>query len=325
MDTERKISQFTYHLNNADEAIQAEHVNDIGKSVNNIEKNIIEISDDNFLSRAKFALEHNYFANSMFVDEMDNPYKIFQAKSTNILYNEKLSCIYLGNAGKEGIVQSTFFVPDDSCPINQVTLIADDFIPKGAKIEYFLSVDGSSFYPVKNGQSDLVEMPIQGTGVFIKARLIKNNLGESPKIYSWAALYRDTLLERLTGLDNIDLSRFDASMVGDTVLIRDRKQEDKVVLIIDPTGATQLIFDDAHDRLDSIIETQFDLTIQEKMNYGQYYNSKNQYEEVLLGTTRKIIHETAAEGTIPLDIIKKINEMFATSGTNDINDVTGGA
>lgn len=327
MDTERKISQFTYHINNGNEAIQAEHINDLGKSVNNLEKNVVEISDDNFESKALFALEHNLFANSIFIDEMKNPYKIFQAKSTNILYDEKSSCIYLGNTGNEGIAQSIFFVPDDDCPIDQVTLVAEEYIPRGAKIEYFLSIDGQSFFPVKNGQSDLVQMPVKGTGVFIKARLVKNNFGETPKIYGWAALYRDTIIEKLMGLDNIDLSRFSASQVGDTILIRDRKQDDKVVLIIDPNGATQLIFDTTNDRLDRIIETQFDLTIEEKMNYGQYYNSKGTYEEVLLGTTRKIIQEEAATGTIPVDIIKKINDMFnSTGGTaNDINDTTGGA
>lgn len=329
MDTERKISKFDYHINNANEAIQAEDINILGKAVNNVEKNIIEISDNEFRDKALFALEHNLYANSLFVDDLKTPYKIFQAKSDNILYDEKLSCIYVGNAKNEGVVQSTFFVPDDNCPIDEVTLIADEFIPKGARIEYFISIDGTSFFPVKNGQSELVKLPSKGTGVFMKARLIKNARGETPKIFGWAALYRDTIIEKLFGLDNIDLSRYDAQQVGDTTLIRDRKQDDKLVLIIDPTGATQLVFDEKLDRLDYIVETEFDKTIQEKMNYGQYYNSKGQYEEVLLGTTRTAIEETAATGTIPVDIIKKINDLFNTTGgtVTDINDVnvTGGA
>jgi hypothetical protein len=313
---DRHYSTFTHHVDNAKESITAEHLNVLGKAINDVEKNIVEISEESFVDKALFVLENNKYVNAMFVDEMENAYKIFKAKSTNIVYDNNECSVRVEDSAsiKEGVVQSVYFTPQNAAPITKVILMADDYVPKGAKIEYFISTNGSSFFPIKPNQSEPIDLVNNGQGIFMKAKLTKNKAMESPKIFGWATFYKDTIIEKMYGITNVDLSRYDnnTETTGDTIITRDPLKGDKVVSVIDPESSTELYYDDK-GRLDYIIERIGDRVIKEKMNYGQYYNSNGQYDDVLLSTTKSLINEESKTGDVP-DSIMNLDLSTDTSG-----------
>lgn len=316
---DRHYSTFIHHVDNAKETISANHINKLGKAINKVEQNIVGMAEESFIDKALFILENNKYVNAMFIDEMKTSYKIFKAKSTNIVYDSNECSIRVDDstAIKEGIAQSIYFTPQNAAPITKVILVTDDYIPKGAKIEYFISTNGGSFFPIKANQSEPVKLLDNGQGIFIKAKLTKNKAMESPKIFGWATLYQDSIIEKMYGITNVDLSRDDAGTTGDTVITRDPLNGDKVINIIDPDTLTELYYDDK-GRLDYIIERVGDRVIQEKMNYGKYYNSSGQYDDVLLSTTRSLINEKLTEGEVPdyiIDIETPADDVDNGGGT----------
>ena len=58
---DRNYSTFTHHVNNAKETISAEHINTLQTSINNVEKNVVGITEESFVERALFILENNNF------------------------------------------------------------------------------------------------------------------------------------------------------------------------------------------------------------------------------------------------------------------------
>lgn len=301
MLNEKQITNFKHHIDNANQTISAKDLNKLGNAINNAEKNILISADEEFTNRVLFTLDNNKYANAMFIDKMENGHKLFNAKTENVLFNEKESCVMVSETVREGIVQSIFFKPHYGSPIDELMIMTDDYIPQGARIDYYVSVDGQSFFPIKKNISTLTKIVNKGPGIFIKAKLIKNRYNQSPKIYGWAALYRDIVVEKLFGLDNFDLSRFDKDeLLGDTILIRDKQNEDRIVMVVEPSGITELKYDaDNDNRLDTIIERSGDKIIKETMNYGMYLNSHEIQEEVLLSTTKEIVHkEIGKEGEL---------------------------
>lgn len=303
---DRHYSTFTHHVDNAKEIISANHVNNLGKAINNVEQNIVAISDRNFVDDALFILEHNKYVNAMFVDDMANSYKIFKSKSSNIIYDTKECSVRVEDSASyvEGVVQSIYFTPENAAPITKVILLTYDFIPKGAKIEYFISTNGISFFPIKPNLSEPIELQDNGQGIFLKAKLTKNRALESPKLFGWGVLYLDTVIEKMYGITNVDLSRSDedTETTGDTVITRDPKNGDRVIGIIDPDNSTELYYT-SDGKLDYVIERVGDRVLKETMNYGEYFNSNGTYETVLLSTTKALISEKSAEGEVPDNIL----------------------
>ena len=309
---DKKISKFDYHVDNINETVKAKSINDLGNSINQIERNIVEVADEDFSSSVFFALENSLKANAVFMDDLKNSYRIFQSKSIDIEYDTKESCVKINRDGNitEGTIQSVVNTPQYPSSINEVSLMVDDYIPKGAAIFYSVSVDGIDFFPIKTNISTLTKLAKTGGVIFFKAKLVKNKNFESPKIYGWAILYRDPILERLYGIRNYDLARFDSEVVGETVLIRDRLNEDRIVLVIDPESMTEMKYDPLNDnRLDRVLERVDDRIIQEKMNYGPYYNSYGQDEVILLGTTKSLITEAPTVGSVPVEYSDKLDQI----------------
>lgn len=297
----RDITQFKTHVDNVNETISAKDVNAVNRSVNQLERNMISTASDTFVNKAFYALENNIFVNSMFLDEFKTPQLIFKTQSKNIIVSpeEQSVSVITDSKTKEGMVQSIYFQPKHPVAIDKVILLVDEYLPQGSKIEYFVATDLSGFYPIKHNSSTITELDMAGEGVFIRARLIKNKYNESPKIFGWAILYKDTMLDKLHGLGNIDLTRdYSTNTVGDTILVRDRGQGDKLIGVIEPGSSTELYYDDK-DRLAYTIERIGDKTTKETLNYGMYLNSQNTYEETLLGTTKELIMEPVVDGDIP--------------------------
>lgn len=297
----KTITNFPYHINNATEKISAQDINEIAGAINNSEKNILDVLGTTFEQKAFFTLQNNNDINSMFMDDLKTPYKVFMANSTSIQHNASESSITLINSGavKEGVFQTTKLVSKYTTSISKFVLLVDEEIPKGCRINYFVSSDGMSFYPIKANTGVVTEVPTTGNAMFVKAQLYKNKNFESPKLFGWALLYNDPVVDKLGSLKSVDFSQIESTVMGDTVLVRDKKRQDKIVAIIGPDDLTELSYDEEHEmRLSKVTQRDDDQIIAEVLNYGPYEDSHGATNTVLLGTTRLLESGSIDEGGI---------------------------
>ena len=284
----KEVTKFDYHINNGKEIISADDINKVQQSINNTEKDIIDLYSQTFKAKALFALEHNKNVNSMFMDTLETPYKIYKSVSENIEYDENEKCIRLLKHGavKEGIFQSTKMVSQYSPMINKVLLLVDTDVPKGCKINYFVSSDGVSFFPIKPGGTQPTTLGIMGNALYVKAVLYKNAKLQSPRIFSWALLYHDSLIENVAQIGDVELDNVNISTAGETTLIRDKTKGDKLVAVISNNSITELKYGE-DGRLVDVVTKSGSGTNTTTLNYGDYLNSKDETENVLLSVTTK--------------------------------------
>lgn len=289
----KDITKFINHIDNSNEIISAKHVNELATAINQSEKRDIELADEQFRSHVFFSLESSLFANSMFMDDLKTPYKIFKAQCTNLKYIQDESCIQVEDGSER---QATFTTVKMSSQyitrIGEFAIVTDEYVPKGASIKYYISADGYSFFPIKPNISEETVLKVSGNNIFLRAVLNKNANYESPKLYGWAILYRDPIVDKTHGLANIDLSRLENTIVGETMLFRDPENGDRLQVVITPDSMTELHYDsydeDGEYRLSHILERIDDRIIKQNMNYGPYKNSEGAIEDVLLGITASL-------------------------------------
>ena len=283
---ERKITNFPYHINNSVEKINADDINKIESTINNVEKNIISLHEDDFKSKALFTLEHNVNVNAMVLDDFKVPNKIFFSSCKNIDYNQEESCVTLFSSSKitEGVFQTIKISTEHGAYGMNFILLVDEYVPLGSAIYYYLSLDGISFFPIKVNQGESTVIKATGNEIYIKAVIYKNKLFESPKLYGWALLYKDTIIDTMYSLSYENTPGDEVEVLGETILIRDKNKEDRVVAVISPDSYTQLFFGkDKHEkyRLSHVATSNKDKTITETLKYGDYQNSNGEIEEVL--------------------------------------------
>lgn len=291
-DQFRTYTKFTRHVDNAKEVISASDINKIQSAVNTGETHIIKLNANDFLQRALFAFDNNFYVNSMFADTLENLQYIDMSRSTNILYNEKEKSLYLGDMSDKGSVITVPMSSTNETPMNDFVLLVDEYIPVGASIKYFLSVNNIDFYPIKandvnNPNHFNVEYdPGSILNLILRIELTKNFAGESPRVSGYVVMYNDPVVERSYGLINPDLKRFQQENLGDIILIRDRMQGDKLVKVIEPNMVTTLEYNE-NGSLKNVITNDGSTKVIETLIYGNYINSQGQIETVLLQVSRK--------------------------------------
>lgn len=270
----KNVSKVELHQNDAKELYSAKHINNTNLNVESVQKDVLTLFDDNFKTDCFFALDNNPNINSLFIDMLDTPYHVFKTKSLNIRYDNTEKCITLEKESSimEGIFQTTKYSSQYSKLIGKFILLVNDHIPKGCRINYFVSANGKDFYPIPIGGSIPTKLPNPGNDIYLRAQLFKNKNYESPRIFSWCLLYYDGVV------DNLSTIAISIPKDTTTYLIRDNTKEDKLVKVLSEDDEVNLIYDEEKDRLEKIISVS-DITT---LNYGMYLNSKGTEEEVLL-------------------------------------------
>lgn len=290
----KQVTPFKHHIDNAKEVVSASHMNKVQEAINNVEQEQIVIADRQFRQQAFFALETSVYANSMFLDDLQNPYKIFMAQSTNIVFDSAESCIKLANNGtiNNGEMMTVKLSSQYPTAISEFGLVVDEYIPKGAALKYYISADGKSYFPIKPNISEPLKLVNAGNEIFLKVQFIKNRNYESPKLFGWCILYRDPVVDRMHSLGHIELSKLDGTVIGETMLFRNNKADDRLEVIVTPSGLTELYYDSTDEngepRLSHILERNEDKIIKQTMNYGPYTNAEGVDEDVLLSITTSL-------------------------------------
>lgn len=287
--TNRTFTKFQRHMDNANEVVSANDINEVQKSVNATEKDLSNIKNDRFMDKVLFSFDNNLYVNSLFTDEYGDLRNVNINICKNVQHNSDERYITILKGFSEAEVYTTKIISTlgEGISLNDFFLVTDEYCPHGTKILHYLITDKGTIYPIQANSTKTPCNILDGVSyAVIKSVLIRNMQGEAPKIYGIAVSFFDEGVEAQYGLLNPDISRFEQSSFGTTILIRDRALEDKLVKIIEPNSTTNLMYQ-ADGRL-KVVESLFDLDnlrTEDELNYGEYINSKNEVENTLLSIT----------------------------------------
>lgn len=257
---------------------------------------LIDTRDDIFYNQTIFAFENNAIANTFFIDTLNNKEWCDLALSKDIEYDEEYSKLQISNNNIVGEFY-TFFIEtekDIRTEINDFFLIVDADIPVGADITYFIVTDKNEIFPIKPHS----DMPMRiydfdsiPSKFKLKAVLKANNKHESPKIKAFAIMYFDQNIDDKLGLLNPDLSLPNSNdrLLEDEIYLYRGGDEDNLLMVESTNDRIELIYNDDNELID--IET-YDKETSRKLDtttlhYGEYVNSENEAERVLLKISSK--------------------------------------
>lgn len=282
----RIYTKFTRHVDNAGEVVSANHINKVQNAVTDTEEGIIKLHDSQFMDKVMFSFDNNLYTNSLFADEVYEKKYLDLSLSNNIFYNEKERSLSIDNNSITGELLTTKIYSSlgEGTPLNDFFLMIDGYFPVGSNVKYYIITDKNESYPIKANEPKLpCHIMRDVISLRVKIVMTKNAMNESPKIYALALLFFDPAVEAQYGLVNPDLRRFDEIHAGLTTLIRDRAQKDKLVKVIEPTSVVELLYN-PDETLNKVITTseKCETKTTETLAYGDYLNSENITEKVLL-------------------------------------------
>jgi hypothetical protein len=187
---ERNFSKFSKHIDNILENIKGKHINDIQDSVNDLEKDNIELHSRVFLDEAQFVLDNNPYVNIMHYIDLSDSDQIFRAESSNWEISSKEKCAKIRNNEMLGIIH-TIALDDGLGNVNNVILKVDEEVNRGQSIKYYISNDMQNYHPIIPGASTPFEFESYEQYLYLKVELIANTKRESPNLYAVALLCHD--------------------------------------------------------------------------------------------------------------------------------------
>ena len=194
-----KITSFKPHYNHVNEAIQAEHLNELQESVNQLEYSFLENQQGAFRYQALINFQNQDHINAVQFFDLSNQY---QAMSTLGF------CLREGIQLEEGVHSGSFrtnilrgHLPQSL--LNRFTLLVDSYEPVGSQINFFLkSSDGRWTKEIKpnsdysfNASFLEAEEDLEGYQLIVMMKV--NHPKESPVLYQMALLFEDQAISQL--------------------------------------------------------------------------------------------------------------------------------
>jgi hypothetical protein len=259
-------------------------------------KDIVNMTDSQFFDRVTFAFENNKIANAFFINEIEDKEFSDLTNSDNVFYDIIESAIKIKDPLSDGEYISTSICTDKNyhSDLNSFFIIADEDIPAGCDILYYLITDDDREFPIKPNATE--PLTIKGTlpqSFRIKMIFHANGI-DNPGVRGFAVLYHDQFVEDGYGLINpkfTDLGKDNPYNGFEDIitLVRDPLDEDKLKEVIGSLDTVKLIYD--HSGRLAKVET-YDTVNNEKQEendlvYGDYLNSEGVVEEVLLQVRTK--------------------------------------
>lgn len=296
----RQYTRYKRHVNESNERVDALVVNALQDNINVQQLDTNQLKDTAFEERVYTIFTNNLYTNAMFVDYYKTGEYLNLSESNGVKIDCNKAQLMLRQGSDTGTAISTFIYSahGNDIRLNDFFLIANEYVPTGAGIKYYLETSTGERWPIL---PNALKLPLHLSqnvigGFKLVVEMRANALGESPVLNGYAVLYWDEQVERNYGMTNPDLMRFPAVEIGSddglTILIRDKAQDDKLVKVIEPLDTVTLTFDwntgnaDTEGRL-AFVETNYpnyngiELTQLHKLYYGPYVNSLGETEEVL--------------------------------------------
>lgn len=278
IDKSRTYTSFKIHPNDSLDTKTEKN------SINQNQLDTTPLTQSDFKSRVLFGMNSTLALNECFVDDYSTMQ--YTTIKTGTLYNSNEKCFSVGDGFTSNLIVSTPIQSEigEKAWLNDFVIMADEVKPTGSKIEYYITNDSNEEFAIK---LDSINKPFHFLNnvhsVTIKIVMTSNSTGESPRIYGLGVLYFDITLESTYGLFNPDLSNLTVSNIGTVFLVRDPKQDDKLVRVYDAYTNTYLLYNG--DELSEVKSLDGTALIDTTLNYGDYVNSLNITEKVLLSIT----------------------------------------
>lgn len=280
----RKFTKFVNHQIN--QKIQADHINIIQDSINDNQKHILDLQNERFINKVKFEFSNNRYTNTVCYDQFVSLSNIDTSKSVNINYNTFLNTMEINDVSKHGFLYTTMIrstVNPDGI-LNDIFILDDVTLPAQSQIKYFIVNNNNEEYPIE--PNDKLPFKLNNLkGFIIKIELIPNEQKESPILNGIATVFYDELIKY--GLDDFNAYLQDSdntTIYGDTILIRNPENKDKLEKVLEPDRIYYLKYDDTTEKLSTVtmVKNDLSLSIKETLRYGPYTNSEGHTEDVLL-------------------------------------------
>lgn len=208
----RQYTKYKRHVNNAHEIVSANVVNKLQDDLNTQQVETNKVKDTAFEERVYTIFDNNLYTNAMFLDALRTGEYINMTASADIVVDFEKSQVALKTGAVSGVMTSTniFSVHGPAIQLNDFFLIADEDIPLGAEMKYFLESYNGERWPIS---PNALKTPLHLTqnleyGFKVIIEIRANALGETPKLNGYAVLYWDAKVEENYGMTNPDLQRF---------------------------------------------------------------------------------------------------------------------
>ncbi len=211
-DTKRQYTQYKRHVNDSKERVDAKTVNKMQDDINVQQQETNTVKDTAFEERVYTIFDNNLYTNAMFIDYFKTGEYISMNESSDVVIDYPTTQLSIQNGKTSGTAISTMIqsVHGNTVELNDFFLIANEYVPVGAEIKYYLETYTGERWPIV---PNALKLPLHLTqnlryGFKVVIDMKANALGESPILNGYAVLYWDAQVEANYGMTNPDLMRF---------------------------------------------------------------------------------------------------------------------
>lgn len=211
-DNKRQYTKYKRHVNESHERVDATTVNTLQEDINVQQKETNEVKDTAFEERIYTIFNNNLYTNAMFVDYFKTGEYVNINESSDVVVDYNTSRLSLDSEHDAGTAISTiiYSVHGQDVEMNDFFLIANESIPIGATIKYYLETYTGERWPIL---PNALKLPLHLTenlryGFKVVIEMKSNSLHEAPELNGYAILYWDAKVEENYGMTNPDLQRF---------------------------------------------------------------------------------------------------------------------
>ena len=208
----RQYTRYKRHVNESHERVDATTVNTLQQDLNVQQQETNQVKDTAFEERVYTIFKNNLYTNAMFLECFKTGEHTNLSESSNVEINYQKSQLRLKDGLQKGYSVSTLVhsVHGLDIELNDFFLIANEYVPQGASINYFLEMHTGERWSIK---PNALKLPLHLSknikyGFKVIADMTANALGETPVINGYAILYWDAQVESNYGMTNPDLMRF---------------------------------------------------------------------------------------------------------------------
>lgn len=213
-DKNRQYTKYKRHVNESHERVNAETVNTLQNDLNTQQRETNSIKDTAFEERVYTIFNNNLYTNAMFVDYFKTGEYIDMNSSRDIVVDYPMTQMTIDKNSENGnglcVSTIVYSIHGSDVEMNDFFLIANEDIPIGASIKYYIETTTGERWPIL---PNALKLPMHLSenikyGFRVIIELKSNALKEFPKLNGYAILYWDAKVEEGYGLTNPDLIRF---------------------------------------------------------------------------------------------------------------------
>lgn len=208
--------------------------------INSNQKEINILKDIDFEKQSLFLLENSEEMNSLYIYKVQGYEEINRTKSKNIRFNNLKKCITGRSKDSEGILCFNPIASKEPLIVSKFQLFSDDYIPEGAKIQYFISNDGYNYTPITANYTLPKTLSKEGDSISVIANLYPSPYGEMPEIYNFAIIYYNKVVDIIYGLKDHDYSEIEIPKHEQNEVVLIRGNNGKVTAILDDFSITKI-------------------------------------------------------------------------------------